>query len=88
MTVNVDASLWHKYESGVFNGCSYSDNMDINHVVVLVGYGTDEELGDYWLIRNSWGTGYGENGYIRLARESEVKCGIDHTPADGTACIG
>jgi cathepsin L len=55
----------------------------VNHVVVLVGYGTDETLGDFWLIRNSWGTGYGENGYIRLARESEVVCGIDHTPLDG-----
>ena len=59
----------------------------MNHVVVLVGYGSDEALGDFWLIRNSWGTGYGENGYIRLARESEVTCGIDHTPLDGQACM-
>jgi len=86
IVVSVDASKWHLYESGVFNGCSYSDNIDINHAVTLEGYGTDEVNGDYWLIRNSWGTGYGENGYIRLKRESEVQCGIDHTPADGTAC--
>jgi len=72
VTVSVDASTWHNYESGVFNGCSYSDNIDLNHAVVLVGYGTDETLGDYWLVRNSWGTGFGENGYIRLARESVV----------------
>jgi len=72
IVVSVDASTWHNYESGVFNGCSYSDNIDINHAVTLVGYGTDEKLGDYWLIRNSWGTGFGENGYIRIARESEV----------------
>jgi len=87
IAVAVDASAWHNYESGIYNGCSYSDNIDVNHVVVLVGYGTDEELGDYWLIRNSWGTGYGENGYIRLARESEEVCGIDNTPLDGQACL-
>jgi len=80
VTVSVDASAWHNYESGVFNGCSYTDNIDIDHAVVLEGYGTDDTFGDYWLIRNSWGTGYGENGYIRLARESEVSCGVDHTP--------
>jgi len=70
MVVNVDAAAWKSYESGVFNGCDYSSNIDINHVVVLDGYGSDPVLGDYWLIRNSWGTSYGENGYIRLARES------------------
>jgi len=83
IAVAVDASAWSNYESGIFNGCDYSANIDVNHVVVLVGYGTDEALGDYWLIRNSWGTGYGENGYIRLARESVEVCGIDSTPLDG-----
>lgn len=77
IAVNVDASRWHLYESGIFSGCNYSENIDINHVVVLTGYGTDDKLGDYWLIRNSWGTGYGEDGYIRIAREAETKCGID-----------
>lgn len=83
ISVAVDASKWHEYETGVFNGCPYSDNININHVVVLVGYGTDEQYGDYWLVRNSWGTGYGENGYIRLAREKSVTCGIDKTPLNG-----
>jgi len=86
IAVSVDASSWHLYESGVFNGCDYSANIDIDHAVVAVGYGTDEEFGDYWTIRNSWGTGYGENGYIRIAREAETLCGTDSTPQDGTAC--
>jgi len=86
VAVSVDASAWHKYESGVFNGCDYNANVDVNHAVILVGYGTDEANGDFWLIRNSWGTGYGENGYIRLAREGEVQCGTDSTPLDGSAC--
>jgi len=87
VVVSVDASAWKNYESGVFNGCDYNSNIDVDHAVVLDGYGTDAELGDYWLIRNSWGTGYGENGYIRLARESAPVCGTDSTPADGTACL-
>ena len=44
-----------QYTGGVFHGCDYSKDIDINHVVQLVGYGTDDSgLGDYWLIRNSW----------------------------------
>ena len=89
LAVNVDASDWADYESGVFSGCSY-DDMDIDHVVVLVGYGTDEESGeDYWLVRNSWGVTWGERGYIRLKRDpvDDTPCGVDDTPQDGTGCF-
>lgn len=77
IAVAVDASTWHEYESGVFSGCSYTENINVNHVVVVEGYGTDKDLGDYWLVRNSWGTNFGESGYIRIARESVTQCGID-----------
>jgi cathepsin L len=87
IAVSVDASKWSSYETGIFNGCSYDKNIDINHAVVLTGYGTDAS-GDYWLIRNSWGPTYGEDGYIRIARESTVTCGLDSTPSDGVACLG
>ena len=43
-------SAWGAYSGGVFDGCSYS-NIPINHVVQLVGYGTDPAEGDYWLVR-------------------------------------
>ncbi len=43
----------------------------INHAVQLVGYGTDDDLGDYWLVRNSWADDWGEDGFIRLRREPE-----------------
>jgi cathepsin L len=50
--INIATEGWHAYESGVFDGCAY--DMEINHVVSLVGYGTDEDSGlDYWLVRNS-----------------------------------
>jgi cathepsin L len=87
IAISVDASNWHLYESGIFNGCSYTENIDVNHAVVLVGYGTDA-TGGYWLVRNSWGPTYGEDGYIRIARESTVTCGTDSTPQDGNACTG
>lgn len=60
---------WFSYHSGVYNGCNYKSNMDMNHAVTLVGYGTDKDLGDYWVIRNHWGDDWGENGYMRLKRE-------------------
>eukprot|EP01116_Phalansterium_solitarium_P001564 TRINITY_DN1137_c0_g3_i1.p1 TRINITY_DN1137_c0_g3~~TRINITY_DN1137_c0_g3_i1.p1 ORF type:complete len:404 (+),score=174.22 TRINITY_DN1137_c0_g3_i1:86-1213(+) len=89
LIVNVDASAWSAYEEGVFNGCN-QQNPDIDHVVQLVGYGTDSKYGDYWLVRNSWTTGWGESGYIRLSRSAadNASCGIDTNPQDGTGCNG
>ncbi len=87
VAISVDASNWHAYDSGVFNGCDQK-SPDIDHAVVAVGYGEDEN-GKYWIVRNSWSASWGEAGYIRLKRESSqdgVVCGIDSTPADGTAC--
>jgi len=90
VAISVDASTWHNYESGIYNGCN-QENPDIDHGVVLMGYGTDEVTGEnYWLIRNSWSPGYGEKGYIRIARGDfeEDNCGMDVTPEDGIACEG
>jgi len=88
LAVAVDASLWGGYSGGVFDSCSYSENIGLNHAVQLVGYGTDPTEGDYWIVRNSWGSRWGEDGYIRLKRESELMCGTNSTPMDGTACVG
>jgi len=85
LVVNVDASVWFSYETGVFNGCNQT-NPDIDHVVQLVGYGTDPKLGDYWLVRNSWSPNWGEDGYIRLRRSQDPPCGVDLKPQDGTGC--
>jgi len=87
IAISVDAGAWGRYSHGVFDGCNQK-NPDIDHAVVLVGYGTDAQLGDYWLVRNSWGTTWGENGYIRLKRNTTEICGIDKTPSDGSGCKG
>jgi len=85
LTIAVDASTWSSYESGVYNGCNQT-NPEIDHAVQLIGYGTDKQLGEYWLIRNSWNPTWGEDGYIRIARTSTPACGTDLNPSDGLGC--
>jgi hypothetical protein len=49
----------------------------IDHAVVIVGYGVSGTTG-YWLVRNSWGTTWGEAGYFQVAQSSGVGvCGIN-----------
>lgn len=63
-TTSVD---WQFLEAG---GVVRGPSCDVlTHGVTLVGYGTDQESGyDYWLIKNSWGTSWGNNGYAKLCR--------------------
>jgi cathepsin L len=86
IAVAVDASHWSFYGGGIFDSCPISKNIDIDHLVQLVGYGVDAGT-PYWLVRNSWGESWGERGYIRLKRyESADYCGEDNTPSDGSGC--
>jgi C1A family cysteine protease len=61
--------------SAIFTGCTTEDPEGENgHAVVAVGYGT-EDGEDYWLIKNSWGTSWGEKGFGKLPRGVDA-CGI------------
>jgi len=62
---------FQSYAGGIFQGCRSRRS---NHAVSVVGYGSENGV-DYWLIKNSWGTSYGEKGYIRL-RRGTGECGI------------
>jgi cathepsin L len=88
VTVSVACMPWQFYRSGVFHVPLVPGKAtDIDHLVVLEGYGTDQESGEpYWLVRNSWGPFWGEGGYIRLKRSSDEECAMDNTPEDGNAC--
>lgn len=82
IAAGMDASgiTFQLYHSGVYNpwlfGCSQTK---LDHGVLVVGYGTEKFLlfwtHDYWLVKNSWGTGWGEDGYFKLKR-GDNKCGI------------
>jgi cathepsin L len=63
LAIAVDADEWFSYGSGVFHAKQVGD---INHAVNLIGWGAD-----YWLVRNSWGSDWGEKGTIRLAKTTD-----------------
>ncbi|KAL5983351.1 hypothetical protein ACLOJK_017435 [Asimina triloba] len=61
------------YKSGVFQGpCG----TDLDHGVAAIGFGTAADGGKYWLVKNSWGTSGGEEGYIRMQRDVSPKSGL------------
>jgi len=60
VSVSVDATTWNSYTGGVMSSCGQSTN----HAVQAVG--VDNSSTGYWKVRNSWGTGWGESGFIRL----------------------
>jgi len=74
VSVAIDASgpSFQLYKSGIMSNTDCGTTLD--HGVLLVGYGT-EGTQDYWIVKNSWGAAWGEEGYIRFARNVADKAG-------------
>ena len=86
--INTDDGF-QDYEGGIFDSCRSAE--PLGHAVTVVGYGTQGGV-DYWLIKNSWGRDWGEQGYMKLKRGVgmcgigrylvTVSCGSSHGPTD------
>jgi len=78
VSIEADRSVFQSYKSGIFNSSSCGTNLD--HAVIVVGWGTSGST-EYWTVRNSWGTSWGEKGYIRMAITSGAGiCGVQMQP--------
>jgi len=78
VAVAIDASHpdFYFYLSGIYYQPACSNNInDLDHEVLAVGYGTDNGQ-DYWLVKNSWSTHWGQDGFVKMARNRGNNCGI------------
>jgi cathepsin L len=82
VAIEADQQCFQFYSGGILSDPSCG--MQLDHGVLVVGYGTDSTAPagkqDYWIVKNSWGASWGESGYIRLVRGSN-ECGIAQEPS-------
>lgn len=82
VAIEADTKTFQLYSSGVLTSDSCGTNLD--HGVLVVGYGTEDDT-PYWLVKNSWGDTWGEDGYIKIGRSdsesSKGICGIAMQPS-------
>merc|ERR1712087_258118 len=84
IAIEADQKSFQFYSSGVLEGrCGKR----LDHGVLLVGYGYDGDAAmGYWKVKNSWGNGWGEDGYVRICRDcnkngEDGECGILMDPS-------
>merc|ERR1711998_799994 len=80
ISIACDASEWSSYSSGVFSSSSCSSSaFKLDHAIQLVGYNSDAST-PYWIVRHSWDTTWGNDGYIYLAMGDNT-CGLANAAA-------
>lgn len=83
ISVAIDATHpgFMSYRSGVYVDPACGNTLyNLDHAVLVIGYGTENGQ-DYWLVKNSWGTYWGESGYIKMARNRNNQCGVATKPS-------
>ncbi|VEL24902.1 unnamed protein product, partial [Protopolystoma xenopodis] len=81
IAINSGLLSFPHYKHGIYDDpdCQ-GDPTDLDHGVLLVGYGSENGT-DYWLIKNSWGTSWGEDGFVRIRRDHRNLCGVTTAPS-------
>ena len=87
VAIQANLSSFKFYKSGVYQDQECGDQLD--HGVLIVGYGEDDSQGlDYWIVKNSWTSNWGDEGYIKILRNYEKQggnssgmCGIAMQPS-------
>lgn len=78
VAIQANMPCFQLYKTGVMDNVRCGTNLD--HAVLAVGYGTEGGW-EYWLVKNSWDTVWGDNGYIKIAMvEGDGICGVQMDP--------
>jgi C1A family cysteine protease len=85
ISIQANQICFQFYKSGVLTNTNCGTNLD--HAVLMVGWGVDPTAGPYWTIKNSWGTSWGEAGYIQIQQVADGNgiCGCQMEPLFPTA---
>ena len=81
IAIGAYALPWKQYKSGILTSCGSGA---VDHAILVVGYGSEKGT-DYWTLKNSWGTSFGEEGYIRVEKGKDL-CKVASQPT--TATVG
>jgi len=80
LAIGVDAITWSSYTGGIMKNCN---GKQLDHGVLIVGF-NQANSPPYWIVKNSWGTSWGENGYLRLEYGTD-QCGITQAASSAIA---
>jgi cathepsin L len=82
IAIEADTRYFQSYSGGILDSTSCGTSLD--HAVEIIGYGSENGV-DYWNVRNSWGSSWGESGYVRIKKTSSTNdigiCGVAAEPS-------